>query len=161
MNVSQSSLNSSSMTFAALSSYPVKTTHSFLETKATNVVAAHLKGSVDHIICDPPFLSDDCQTKGKSLYPFITRRLLTVRLTAAMTVRWLSKSWGLSPTESPESAHVRLIICTGERMEKLVNKLYRPQGVETTTFEPVHAKGLSNEFYCYANFESEEWKWRR
>lgn len=23
-----------------------------------------LKGSFDHIIVDPPFLSDDCQTKG-------------------------------------------------------------------------------------------------
>jgi hypothetical protein len=25
-----------------------------------------MKASVDHIICDPPFLSEDCQTKGKS-----------------------------------------------------------------------------------------------
>ena len=25
---------------------------------------AHLKGSIDRIICDPPFLSEDCQTKG-------------------------------------------------------------------------------------------------
>ena len=26
---------------------------------------ADMKGSVDHIICDPPFLSEDCQTKGE------------------------------------------------------------------------------------------------
>jgi len=26
--------------------------------------AAKLKASIDHIICDPPFLSEDCQTKG-------------------------------------------------------------------------------------------------
>jgi len=27
---------------------------------------AELKGSFDAIICDPPFLSQDCQTKGMS-----------------------------------------------------------------------------------------------
>ena len=27
---------------------------------------SELKGSFDAIICDPPFLSQDCQTKGKS-----------------------------------------------------------------------------------------------
>lgn len=42
-------------------------------------------------------------------------------------------------------------------MESLVNKLYRPQGIATTTFEPAHAKGLSNEFRCYANFENSDW----
>lgn len=71
-----------------------------------------------------------------------------------MTVRWLSKSWG-----SP-AANARLIVCTGERMEALVTKLYRPQGVATTTFEPRHSKGLSNEFLCYANFECDRWKRR-
>lgn len=29
--------------------------------------AAHLKGTVDRMICDPPFLSDDCQTKSEYL----------------------------------------------------------------------------------------------
>jgi NADH dehydrogenase (ubiquinone) 1 alpha subcomplex subunit 9 len=46
-------------------------------------------------------------------------------------------------------------------METLINKLYRPQGIATTDFEPVHSKGLSNEFFCYANFECEEWKWKQ
>ena len=45
-------------------------------------------------------------------------------------------------------------------MEGLINKLYRTQGISTTTFEPKHIKGLSNEFFCYANFECEKWKWR-
>jgi hypothetical protein len=45
-------------------------------------------------------------------------------------------------------------------MNSLVNKLYGPLGIHTTTFEPVHAKGLSNEFYCYANFECDNWKWK-
>ncbi|KAK0101530.1 hypothetical protein ONS95_006697 [Cadophora gregata] len=99
-----------------------------------------MKASVDHIICDPPFLSEDCQTK------------------AAMTVRWLSKSWGVSPDK--RSIDSRLILCTGERMETLVNRLYRPQGIATTTFEPIHSKGLSNEFFCYTNFECDRWKWK-
>ncbi|KAI1399738.1 putative N6-adenine methyltransferase-domain-containing protein [Hypoxylon fuscum] len=89
-----------------------------------------LKGSVDRIICDPPFLSEDCQTK------------------AALTVRWMSR---------PRS---QLIVCTGERMEPLVTKLYQSFGAQTTTYEPRHARGLSNEFYCYANFECEEWRFQ-
>ncbi|KAB2103057.1 hypothetical protein AG0111_0g9392 [Alternaria gaisen] len=49
---------------------------------------AEMKASFDVIICDPPFLSQDCQTK------------------AALTVRWLAKSW------SQDS--LRLIIIKGE-----------------------------------------------
>lgn len=93
-------------------------------------------------------------------------RLLTMKFAAAMTVRWLSRSWGVN--HFAPNAHVaeqrlkplcRLIVCTGERMQSLVNKLYRPQGIKTTTFAPVHAKGLSNEFCCYANFECDDWQW--
>jgi hypothetical protein len=46
-------------------------------------------------------------------------------------------------------------------MESLVLRLYKAMGLRTTDYEPVHAKGLSNEFYCYANFESDAWTWRR
>lgn len=88
-----------------------------------------LKGSFDRIICDPPFLSEDCQTK------------------VALTVRWLANSW------SKDS--LRLIVCTGERMESLIHKLYAKVGIRTTDFEVKHAKGLSNEFRCYSNFENE------
>ncbi|OLN87651.1 Protein-lysine N-methyltransferase EFM5 [Colletotrichum chlorophyti] len=95
---------------------------------------AELKGSVDRVVCDPPFLSEDCQTK------------------AAMTVRWMMK-----PDAGTEG---RVIVCTGERMEGLVTKVYKALGVRTTTFEPKHARGLSNEFYCYASFECKDWKWR-
>lgn len=45
-------------------------------------------------------------------------------------------------------------------MQPLINKIYKPTGIATTTFEPVHSKGLSNEFFCYANFECDAWKWR-
>lgn len=45
-------------------------------------------------------------------------------------------------------------------MATLVKKLYGGLGAHTTTYEPVHAKGLSNEFYCYANFECGAWRFR-
>lgn len=93
-----------------------------------------LKGSIDRLIVDPPFLSEDCQTK------------------AALTVKWMVKS---------ASPSTKLISCTGERMETLVTKLYKSFGLQTTNFEPVHARGLSNEFYCYASFECGDWKWRK
>jgi len=90
-----------------------------------------MKGAFDRIISDPPFLSTDCQTK------------------AAMTVRWLSKP----------SSELQIIVCTGERMKELVEKVYT--GTRTTTFEPQHVQGrLSNEFRCYANFECQRWSWR-
>lgn len=88
-----------------------------------------LKGSFDRILCDPPFLSEDCQTK------------------ASLTVRWLAREW----------PGVKYILCTGERMEVLTHKLYSKIGVRTTTFLPRHSKGLSNEFRCYSNFESKAW----
>ncbi|KAF9639431.1 hypothetical protein BFW01_g11237 [Lasiodiplodia theobromae] len=93
-----------------------------------------LKGQFDRIICDPPFISVDCQTK------------------AALTVRWLAKSW--------DSCAQRLIICTGERMESMICKLYGKAGVRTTDFEIQHSNCLNNEFRCYANYEARDiWKW--
>ncbi|KAM0249375.1 hypothetical protein ACHAQJ_009091 [Trichoderma viride] len=76
-----------------------------------------------------------------------------VRLPAALTVRWLLKQNSAGPSS-------RLIVCTGERMEDLILKLYRALGIKTTAFEPKHSRGLSNEFYCYANFECPNWNWR-
>jgi hypothetical protein len=70
---------------------------------------------------------------------------------AALTVRFL-----LSPKAEP----AKIVVCTGERMETLIKKLYSKEDVRTTTFEPKHTKGLSNEFFCYANFECGAWKWR-
>ncbi|GKU02678.1 nadh-ubiquinone oxidoreductase 40 kda mitochondrial [Fusarium langsethiae] len=90
----------------------------------------NLKGSLDSVIIDPPFFSNDCQTKF------------------ALTGRWLIK---------PNSP--RVIVCTGERMAPIIDKLYSSVGVYPTTFEPAHA-GLSNHYYCYANFESSTWDWR-
>ncbi|KAK0714341.1 putative N6-adenine methyltransferase-domain-containing protein [Apiosordaria backusii] len=105
---------------------------SFYDFAQPTKLPAHLKSSCDRIVCDPPFLSEDCQTK------------------TAITVNWLFK-----PT-----ADKKIIVCTGERMETLVTKLYKSVGIKTTDYEPVHARLLSNEFYCYANFGSLGWKWR-
>ena len=99
-----------------------------------------LKGTFDRIICDPPFLSEDCQTK------------------TALSVRFLAKSW--KSFDGPSNDGLTLISCTGERMGETLAKLYGKVGMKTTTFEPEHSKGLSNEFRCYANFECEAWKWR-
>lgn len=77
---------------------------------------------------------------------------------AALTVRWLAKSWTAKSLANDAGAF-KLIVCTGERMETLVTKLYSKVRTRTTTFEVKHAKGLSNEFRCYANFECENWKW--
>jgi hypothetical protein len=93
-----------------------------------------LRGAFDAIVCDPPFLSEECQTK------------------AAVTVRWLAKGWS--------KEEVRLVVCTGERMEGLMGRLYGKVGVRTTDFEVVHQKGLSNEFRCYANWETDEWRFK-
>ncbi|EMD00028.1 hypothetical protein BAUCODRAFT_21701 [Baudoinia panamericana UAMH 10762] len=95
-----------------------------------------LKGKFDRIICDPPFLSEECQTK------------------TALTVRFLASSW------DGGKGGLRFMSCTGERMAELISKLYDKLGVRMTTFEPEHSKGLSNEFRCYANFECEEWHLR-
>lgn len=95
---------------------------------------AELKGKFDRIICDPPFLSQDCQTK------------------TALTVRFLARDWKVDG--------LRFITCTGERVNESIASLYRTIGVKMTTFEPEHSQGLSNEFRCYANFECEDWKWR-
>ncbi|KAF2971945.1 hypothetical protein GQX73_g1592 [Xylaria multiplex] len=76
------------------------------------------------------------------------------KLPVAMTLRWLAH------TTKANTTPPRVLICTGERMEKLVNRLYKPLGVSTTTYEPVHS-GLKNEFCCYANFECDAWRWKQ
>ncbi|RKF61465.1 Protein-lysine N-methyltransferase EFM5 [Erysiphe neolycopersici] len=113
----------------------------FYDFKNPFQLPSELKGTVNHFICDPPFLSDDCQTK------------------VALSVKWLSKSCDVSPDSRAKES--RLVICTGERMERTIAKLYQKQGVFRTSFEPVHSKQqLSNEFRCFANFECSQWFWK-
>ncbi|KAJ4365768.1 Protein-lysine N-methyltransferase efm5 [Neocucurbitaria cava] len=93
---------------------------------------AELKGSFDVIICDPPFLSQDCQTK------------------AALTVRWLAKVWNQKA--------LRLIVCTGERMETLVtDKLYGKVALSTTMAAAcIFCKIIRGEIPSMKIFESEK-----
>ena len=72
-----------------------------------------MKGKYDCILCDPPFLSPDCQTKGDPRDNSAYGSLLTPSVAAAMTVRWLSKP-ALPDAETPGP---KIIVCTGERME--------------------------------------------
>jgi 16S rRNA G966 N2-methylase RsmD len=113
---------------------------------------SELKGKFDRILIDPPFLSNDCQTKS------------------ALTARWLMKPW-VAPTRAASTSHdsdgrdtaeqspTRIIICTGQVVKELVEKLFRQAGVRATTLEIRHSKGLSNEFLCYSSFESKRIKW--
>ena len=67
-----------------------------------------------------------------------------------MTVRYLSKV-------GSDSKALHIIVCTGERMEELIHRLY--PGIRTTTFEPRHNQDrLSNDFRCYANYEGTAWE---
>ena len=117
-----------------------------------------MKGKYDRILCDPPFLSPDCQTKGRSLTVKLKRAMTLAdsHVIAALTVRWLATA----PATDAEKVDLRIILCTGERMETLVLKLY--PGIQTTNFDPQHTQNrLSNDFRCYANFECASWSWRK
>lgn len=108
-------------------------------------LGADMKGAFDRVFCDPPFLSEDCQTK------------------AAMTVRWLCKEYNEQSNELGDLHHralkPRIIVCTGERMGELIRRLH--PDIFTTDFEPQHAQGrLGNDFMCFADYESSLWSLR-
>ncbi|KAF3316068.1 hypothetical protein TWF173_002846 [Orbilia oligospora] len=94
------------------------------------------KGFFDRVLVDPPFLSEECQTK-------------------------VGDNTGRPDAIGSQQQQQRIIVCTGERMKDVVNKMYSKAGVRCTEFEVRHAQGLSNEFRCYANFESERLKWEK
>lgn len=99
-----------------------------------------LKKRYTRIIADPPFLSDECQTK------------------TALTVHWLAANpAGPPPSETMSTDSLWLAIATGERVGTVIQKLYGKKGVHRTDFEVKHQKGLSNEFNLYANFSTESW----
>ena len=105
-----------------------------------------LKGNFDRILCDPPFLSKECQEK------------------VASTVLWLSTSQRLNELKTEDAdfldCKARLLVCTGERMEGLIIEAY--PDIKTTSLRPRHAQDrLSNAFRCYANYHSRlgTWQW--
>lgn len=99
----------------------------------------NLKGKIDRLLIDPPFLNENCQTKS------------------AITAHCLLKDQknGKSELTKRGVPKHRLISCTGERMKDVLKKAY--EGIQITDFSPEHANGLSNEFMCYADFECKQW----
>ncbi|KAK0750454.1 putative N6-adenine methyltransferase-domain-containing protein, partial [Schizothecium vesticola] len=111
----------------------------FYDYRKPLILPASLKQTITHLISDPPFFSPDCQTK------------------MALTVSYLLRP---SPQKHEDHEASRVIISTGERVEPLIRKLFhRAYGVRATDYEPEHERGLSNEYWCFANFE-EGWGWR-
>lgn len=49
----------------------------------------------------------------------------------------------------------RLILCTGLVMATLAGRLVKD--LRITDFHPGHRNGLSNDFRCYANYDSKRW----
>ncbi|GCE99873.1 S-adenosylmethionine-dependent lysine methyltransferase [Zygosaccharomyces mellis] len=96
-----------------------------------------LKGKVNRLLIDPPFLHDNCQTNSS----ITAKALLAPNDGSKTTVGYLKH---------------RFMSCTGERMAGLMSKLYPNSSI--TTFLPQHANGLSNEFRCYADFEWKKWR---
>lgn len=93
-----------------------------------------LKGQFDAVVVDPPFLSEECHTK------------------TALTARFFLKN----PLKAGEKTESKVIVCTGERVSEVIQKVY--PGIHITDYFPEHANGLSNEFRCYSNFECPSWK---
>ncbi|KAG4104817.1 hypothetical protein H8356DRAFT_1287720 [Neocallimastix lanati (nom. inval.)] len=74
--------------------------------------------------------------------PFLSEECL---VKASMTTRWILKENG------------KIIACTGRVQTELIKRLLN---CKTTTFEPLHRGGLSNEFCCFSNYESNFLKWK-
>lgn len=94
-------------------------------------LAPGLAASFDRIVIDPPFHSRDCLQQ------------------MADTALWLSNL---------EDDDFRMILCTGQALQRSVVNLFGQHGTETTTFMPQHTKGLQNEYRCFANFECDAWE---
>ncbi|QPG75501.1 hypothetical protein FOA43_002856 [Brettanomyces nanus] len=96
-----------------------------------------LKGKVNRLLIDPPFLEPECQQKSSET-----------------AFALLSKD-KTGKTETGDIKY-KLISCTGERMKDNVKKNYPETHI--TSFYPEHKNGLSNEFRCFASFECKQWK---
>ncbi|KAL6931153.1 probable N(6)-adenine-specific DNA methyltransferase-like 1 [Hanseniaspora guilliermondii] len=104
-----------------------------------------IKGTIDRLLIDPPFLNENCQTKSS--------------VTAHSLLKHDLKSSSKSLLTNHDVEKHRLISCTGERMKDIMKQVYN--GIQITDFLPEHANGLSNEFRCYADFECSQWKFSK
>ncbi|KAI5962841.1 hypothetical protein CANMA_003616 [Candida margitis] len=102
-------------------------------------IPKHLRNKCHRLLIDPPFLEEECQTKSAQA----AKNLL------------VKEDERLERTKSGDKKY-KLISSTGERVYEVVTKNFADTRV--TNFYPEHKNGLSNEFRCYANFESSYWK---
>ncbi|KAF9584703.1 hypothetical protein BGW38_005485 [Lunasporangiospora selenospora] len=93
-------------------------------------LAKELQHSVDMIVVDPPFLSEECLTKTLE------------------SVKHLLKP------ASASSEGGKVVLCTGLTMANVASQSLK--GLEITTFHPGHRNGLSNDFRCYVNYRSRQ-----
>jgi len=83
---------------------------------------AALRGAIDRVLADPPFLSEECLTR------------------TAFTMKSLLKDQNASD----------IIVCTGSKMEELLLELF--PALTRVDFEPKHKGGLANSFACFRNY---------
>eukprot|EP00741_Cyanophora_paradoxa_P001360 tig00000480_g1316.t1 len=102
----------------------------FYDYNAPQKVPEHLKGTMRVIVADPPYLSEECQTK------------------VAESVRLLAAS--LDP-EDPR--RTRVIWNTGRVMGPTIARAI--PGMRRSAFRPQHARNLSNDFACFTNYASQ------
>jgi len=91
------------------------------------------RGSFDVVVCDPPFLTEDC---------------------ASATLDAAVETLGKKPsTESSASARsCKVMFCTGEIMAETLTKLSDGALKKSESFVPEHASKLSNPFVLMTNF---------
>ena len=80
----------------------------------------------DTFLIDPPFLSEECFEKVKQAVDLLRRN---------------------------DGIDTKFIVCSGAVMKETIGKLF---GTKVAKFNPKHERGLSNEFYCYVNYTSED-----
>jgi len=85
-----------------------------------------LRRSFDLVVCDPPFLNEDC---------------------IARTLRTAVETLGKAGTDTP------IMFCTGQVMEEFLIKLSEGK-LKKSMFEPRHTSKLSNPFILSTNFET-------
>merc|ERR1711931_86294 len=95
------------------------------------------RNSFDVVVCDPPFLTEDC---------------------AAATLKAAVETLGKKPTSSTSTSTAsptcKVMFCTGEIMEETLRKLSDGALRKSETFVPEHASKLSNPFVLMTNFDT-------
>lgn len=109
------------------------------------------KGSIDFVLLDPPFLSDECFIKVCQTVRHIAKKEAKVLICSGLS----SFPCPLSRCHSVELC-VFCVFCAGLVMKDLVGKIFK---TKECVFHPHHEKNLSNDFRCFTNYESDVMKW--